>query len=94
MRACERACQSVGGLDSAVSIGLHTPLRSQRGEEHMLLLFGSAAPKHSHQQQRTLQHFFFFQLIESSKYAVVGSENERCVIAETKHLSTGTLRWP
>lgn len=28
----------------------------------------------------------FFQLIESSKYAVVGSENERCVIAETKHL--------
>lgn len=38
--------------------------------------------------------FFFFQLIESSKYAVVGSENERCVIAETKHLSTGALRWP
>lgn len=60
-------------------------LQAQHREKHMLLLFGSAAPKHSHQQKRTLQ-LFFFQLIESSKYAVVGSENERRVIAKTKHL--------
>lgn len=46
---------------------------------------------------RELCNIFFFRLIESSSYAVVGSENRQCMVANTKHLSAGGAQlyaWP